>query len=163
MSLTIRTFTESDRNAVVRLWTECGLVYPQNDPHRDIDRKTAHGLEFFLVAILDRSIVGSVMGGYEGHRGWVNYLAVAPEHRRSGIARELMSELERRLRRIGCAKINLQIRSNNPSVMEFYRRIGFAQDEVICMGRRLIDDRRDGRPDDRLESSGDASASAPRQ
>ncbi len=160
MSLTIRTFTEIDRNAVVRLWTECGLVYPQNDPHRDIDRKTAHGLEYFLVAILDRSIVGSVMGGYEGHRGWVNYLAVAPQHQRNGIARELMDELERRLRRVGCAKINLQIRSNNTSVMEFYRRIGFVQDEVICMGRRLIDDRGGDRPDARLEAAEDATAEA---
>ncbi len=142
MSLTIRTFTDSDRDAVVRLWRDCGLVHPQNDPHRDIDRKIADGLDYFLVATVDDAIVASVMGGYEGHRGWVNYLAVDPARRRRGIARQLMSELERRLRQVGCAKINLQIRSTNTSVMEFYRRIGYVQDEVVCMGRRLVDDHR---------------------
>ena len=140
MNLDIRTFTESDRVDVVRLWRECGLVYAQNDPDRDIDRKLAGGAEHFLIALLDGRIVGSVMGGYEGHRGWVNYLSVSPAHRRSGIGRALMTELERRLRLLGCAKINLQIRTGNSEVMAFYDRIGFRKDDVICMGKRLIDD-----------------------
>ncbi len=140
MDVVIRTFNEADRAAVVRLWHECGLVYPQNDPDRDIDRKLEHGTAYFVVATAGGDIVGSAMGGYEGHRGWVNYVAVAPACRRMGVGRRMMEELERRFRLAGCAKINLQIRSTNAAVQEFYRRLGFVQDEVVCMGRRLIDD-----------------------
>ncbi len=140
MNLQIRTFSESDRAAVVALWHACGLVHPQNDPDRDIDRKLADRVDFFIVAESDGTIVGSAMGGYEGHRGWVNYVAVDPAQRRLGIGRRMMGELERRLAAVGCPKINLQIRASNVAVAEFYRSIGFAQDDVICMGRRLIDD-----------------------
>ncbi len=140
MDVKIRTFEEPDRAAVVQIWHDCGLVYPQNDPDRDIDRKIADGVELFLVALVDDRITGSAMGGYEGHRAWVNYLAVAPQWQGMGIARALMNELEQRCHRIGCPKINLQIRMTNTHVMEFYRRIGFVEDEVRCMGKRLVDD-----------------------
>lgn len=140
MGMEIRTFAEPDRTMIVQLWHECGLVHPQNDPDRDIDRKLAHGADLLLVAVVDGTIVGSVMGGYEGHRGWVNYLSVRPGLRGGGIGRALMAELERRLSALGCAKINLQIRASNEAVVEFYRRIGFVRDDVICMGRRLVDD-----------------------
>ncbi len=77
------------------------------------------------------------MAGYEGHRGWINYLAVSPEHRRKGYGRQIMAEAERLLRAAGCPKINLQIRSPNKDVIAFYRSIGFAVDDVVSMGRRL--------------------------
>jgi ribosomal protein S18 acetylase RimI-like enzyme len=82
-------------------------------------------------------IVGSVMAGYEGHRGWINYLAVLPECRRRGVGRALMAEAERLLRAAGCPKINLQVRAGNAEVLGFYRAIGFAVDEVVSLGKRL--------------------------
>ena len=80
------------------------------------------------------------MAGYEGRRGWLNYLAVAPEHRRSGYARAIVAEAERLLRAEGCPKVNLQVRTSNRSVLEFYRRIGYSVDDVISMGKRLEHD-----------------------
>ena len=83
------------------------------------------------------------MAGYEGHRGWVNYLAVAPENQRAGLAREMMNEVERRLRASGCPKINLQVRYGNAGAIEFYRAIGYIQDDVVSMGKRLENEERD--------------------
>jgi len=80
------------------------------------------------------------MAGYEGHRGWINYLAVDPSHRLKGIGRALMHQVEQQLREIGCPKINLQVRTGNTSIIEFYKRIGFQIDEVVSMGRRLEED-----------------------
>jgi ribosomal protein S18 acetylase RimI-like enzyme len=83
------------------------------------------------------------MAGYEGHRGWINYLAVAPENQRAGFGRQIMKEAERRLRASGCPKINLQIRSSNRSAIDFYRALGYIQDEVVSMGKRLENDEDD--------------------
>jgi ribosomal protein S18 acetylase RimI-like enzyme len=80
------------------------------------------------------------MGGYDGHRGWVNYLAVDPSVQYSGLGKQIMSELESRLMKIGCPKINVQIRSDNQHAVEFYKRIGYSFDAVICVGKRLVDD-----------------------
>ena len=81
------------------------------------------------------------MAGYEGHRGWINYLAVAPEHQGKGLGRAMMAEAERLLREAGCPKINLQVRSANAKVIEFYRRLGYTVDDVVSLGKRLEDDR----------------------
>jgi len=115
-------------------------VRPWNDPHKDIRRKLAVRADLFLVGILEGKIIASVMAGYEGHRGWINYLAVSPEHRRKGHARSLVNEAERLLREVGCPKINLQIRTSNQDVIEFYRRLGYAVDDVVSMGKRLEPD-----------------------
>jgi ribosomal protein S18 acetylase RimI-like enzyme len=90
-----------------------------------------------LVGILDGQIVATVMAGYEGHRGWLNYLAVAPEFQRRGLARALVAEAERLLRGAGCPKINLQIRTSNQNAIEFYRHLGYSVDDVVSMGKRL--------------------------
>jgi ribosomal protein S18 acetylase RimI-like enzyme len=140
MNMEIRSFRFDDEEAVVQLWTECGLVVPWNDPHRDIARKTEVQGDMFLVACLGGQIVGTVMAGYDGHRGWINYLAVRPEHRRGGIGRRMMDEAEGRLRAAGCPKINLQVRSTNAKVIEFYKRIGFDVDDVVSLGKRLESD-----------------------
>jgi len=124
----------------VSLWHRCGLVRPQNDPHADIRRKRAVQPDLFLVGELNGSIVASVMAGYEGHRGWLNYLAVDPRLRRQGLGRAIVSDAERRLLALGCPKVNLQIRTSNHEVVEFYRRIGYSVDEVIGMGKRLMVD-----------------------
>jgi len=80
------------------------------------------------------------MAGYEGHRGWLNYLAVDPDHRRKGLGRTIVEEAERRLRGAGCPKVNLQVRTTNSDAIEFYRRIGYGVDEAISMGKRLEND-----------------------
>lgn len=139
-TLHIREFIETDRQAVIELWTACELVRPWNDPNKDIDRKLAHSPAGLLVALLEERIVGVVMVGYDGHRGWVNYLASEPNSRRSGIGRALMDAAETHLLELGCPKVNLQIRASNDQVVAFYRQIEYAQDDVLSMGRRLIPD-----------------------
>ena len=139
--LEIRPYSETDQDAVVELWRACGLVAPQNDPVKDIRRKLRVRRDLFLVGMLDGRIVATVMAGYEGHRGWVNYLAVAPDCRRRGFGRRMMDEAEALLRAAGCPKINLQVRSSNSDVIGFYRSIGYAVDDVVSMGKRLEQDR----------------------
>jgi ribosomal protein S18 acetylase RimI-like enzyme len=136
----IRAYEAADEPALVALWRDCGLTKPWNDPHKDILRKLRVQPDLLLVAVADGAIVGSVMAGYEGHRGWINYLAVAPSQRRRGLGRELMREAERRLFALGCPKINLQIRSDNRDVIAFYERIGYAVDPLVSMGKRLAND-----------------------
>lgn len=147
-SIQIRPFQLSDEDGVVALWYQCNLVRPTNDPHKDIRRKLQVRPDLFLVGILDGRIVASVMAGYEGHRGWLNYVAVAPGHQRTGIGQAIMAEAERLLRAEGCPKINLQVRTSNEGALEFYRQVGYAVDEVVSMGKRLEHDGPgDGRPD----------------
>ena len=138
--LAVRPFEERDRAGVVGLWERCDLVRPWNDPHRDIDRKVEHADDLLLVATVDARVVGTVMVGYDGHRGWINYLAVDPGHQGRRLGARLMDEAERRLHTIGCAKINLQIRRTNTGVRSFYERLGYVDDDVISMGKRLTDD-----------------------
>ncbi|HVU18663.1 MAG TPA: GNAT family acetyltransferase [Candidatus Didemnitutus sp.] len=137
---TIRPFQDPDQAAVIALWHAAGLVRPQNDPVKDIARKRKVNPEWFLVAEGAGRIVGTVMVGYEGHRGWINYLAVAPMKHRAGIGRALMAEAEKILRAVGCPKINLQVRPGNTAAMEFYRKIGFSEDAAISFGKRLESD-----------------------
>ena len=135
--LVVRPFELADQDAVIELWRRCGLVVPQNDPERDIALKLQVQPELFLVGTLDEQVIASVMAGYEGHRGWINYLAVAPEYRRRGIGRRIMEVAEEKLRDLGCPKINLQVRTTNLAVIEFYKRLGFAEDAVTSLGKRL--------------------------
>lgn len=144
--LRIRPFTQDDEEAVIPLWDRSGLIRPWNDPHKDIRRKMEVQPDLFLVASLDGVLAGTVMAGYEGHRGWINYLAVAPEFRRSGIGRALMERAEELLRAAGCPKINLQVRAGNGAAVEFYRRLGFTVDDVLSMGKRLEQDGPEARP-----------------
>lgn len=122
------------------LWERCGLTRPWNDPHKDIGRKLQVGADLFLVGLVDGTIVATVMAGYEGHRGWINYLAVAPEHQRAGRGRQIMTEAERRLRSAGCPKINLQVRTANSDAIAFYQALGYITDDVVSMGKRLESD-----------------------
>lgn len=138
--LFIRPFQPKDQTAVVKLWHTCKLVVPHNDPCQDIARKLKVNPEWFLVGEDDDRIVATCMAGYDGHRGWINYLAVAPEHRRRKIATRLMQAVEVLLREAGCPKINLQVRAANRQVVKFYEQIGFKQDEVVSLGKRLQQD-----------------------
>jgi len=136
----IRPFEDQDTESVIALWRRCELTRPWNDPHKDIDRKRQVGRELFLVGVIENEVMAAVMGGYEGHRGWMNYLAVDPDHRRGGHGRALVEDLEARLLALGCPKINLQIRHGNHAVQAFYESLGFADDKAISMGKRIIPD-----------------------
>jgi ribosomal protein S18 acetylase RimI-like enzyme len=136
----IRPFVPQDEAAVVALWKECELTRPWNDPHKDIARKRAVQPELFLVGTVDGELVASVMAGYEGHRGWVNYLAVKPGHRGRGFARALMQRVEELLLQRGCPKVSLLVRNSNREALDFYRHLGYAQDEAVSLGKRLVRD-----------------------
>ncbi len=136
----IRAYQAEDESAVIDLWLRCGLVAPQNNPQADIRRKMAVAPELFLVGVVDREVVATVMAGYEGHRGWVNYVAVAPHLQKSGLGRRIMEHAERLLHERGCPKINLQIRASNKEAVRFYQSIGFSTDDVLSMGKRLVVD-----------------------
>ncbi|TWU18539.1 GNAT family acetyltransferase [Allorhodopirellula heiligendammensis] len=139
-AIKIRDFTARDEVALISLWNTCELTRPWNDPALDIHRKLSGQRDWLLVGMLDQKLIASVMVGYDGHRGWINYLAVHPIHRESGIGRLLMSEAESRLRGVRCPKINLQVRRDNREATAFYEAIGFTQDDVVSFGKRLADD-----------------------
>jgi ribosomal protein S18 acetylase RimI-like enzyme len=139
-AVVIRPYVAADEDGVVALWEATGLTRPWNDPRKDIARKLSVQPEGFLVAVVGSQVVGSVMAGYDGHRGWVNYLAVAPDSRRTGVGRALMIAAERMLGALGCPKVNLQIRATNLRAVSFYEALGYATDDVISLGRRLESD-----------------------
>jgi len=136
----LRIFNVSDEAAVVSLWERCGLTRSWNDPHQDIRRKLEVQADLFLVGVIEGQVVATVMAGYEGHRGWINYLAVAPDHQGLGYGRRMMEEAERRLLALGCPKINLLVRSTNQRAMGFYQHIGYSVDEVVSFGKRIVSD-----------------------
>ncbi len=116
------------------------MLAPQNNPLTDIQRKLADSPALFLVGVLGSELIATAMVGYEGHRGGINYLAVAPHLQKQGYGRQLMAHVETLLRERGCPKINLLVRSSNQPVIAFYERLGFACDEVVSMGKRLATD-----------------------
>ena len=138
--LLIRPYQASDEAAIIRLWKRCDLTRSWNNPHLDIARKLKVNPELFLVGEIEGQVVASVMGGYEGHRGWINYLAVDPDWQGQGYGRAMMEAVETRLRALGCPKINLQVRTSNVDVIAFYEHIGYRMDDVVGMGKRLEED-----------------------
>lgn len=136
-NLTIRPFRAGDEEAVIDLWRRCGLVVPHNDPATDIAMKMNYQPELFFVGEIEGRVAASVMAGYEGHRGWINYLAVSPDYQRRGLGRKLMEAAEVALRNCGCPKINLQVRAANKKVIAFYETLGFSDDNVVSLGKRL--------------------------
>jgi ribosomal protein S18 acetylase RimI-like enzyme len=138
--LRIRPFVEADTERVVDLWSRCELLRPWNDPRKDIVRKLAVQRELFMVGELDGALVAAMMVGYEGHRGWVNYLAVEPEIQGRGLGRQMMAEAERRLAALGCPKVQLQVRQGNDAALAFYRALGYTEDAVVNLGKRLVRD-----------------------
>ena len=136
----IREYQESDEKDVIELWFKCDLVLSGSNPKRDIERKLKVDRDLFLVGNVNGKIIASVMGGYEGHRGCVNLLAVDPEYRRGGYGRSMMKAVEQRIKEKGCSRINLQVRSANKGVIEFYQAIGYTDDNVVGLGKRLKED-----------------------
>jgi ribosomal protein S18 acetylase RimI-like enzyme len=136
----IRAYQSSDEAAVVALWQACDLTRPWNDPYKDIARKLQVRPDLFLVGEVQGRLMASAMFGYEGHRGWVNYLATSPDHQRQGHAKAMMQHGEALLLASGCPKINLQVRASNAQVLAFYQSLGYQDDQVVSMGKRLIPD-----------------------
>ena len=136
----IRPYADADLAQVVALWQGCDLTRPWNDPVKDIARKQGVRPEWFLVGELDGAVIASVMFGYDGHRGWINYLAVAPGHRARGHARALIAQGEALLLAAGCPKVSLLLRRSNAQVLGFYQSLGYGQDDVLSLGKRLIPD-----------------------
>ena len=138
--LTIRAYQKSDEERIINLWFECGLVAPWNNPRRDIERKMSQDPSLFLVGEIGGSVVCSCMAGYDGHRGWIYYLAVKPDCQRKGLASKMISEAENRLLEIGCPKIDLMVRKSNKNVISFYNKIGYSDDPVVVLSKRLYED-----------------------
>ena len=136
----IRTFAPGDETAIVNLWNICGLTVAYNDPLKDIVRKQELGNDWFLVGLVNDRIIASCMGGYDGHRGNINYLAVHPDFQRKGHAAKMVSNLESLLKQAGCPKVNLLVRKSNLQVLEFYDAIGYSDNDCISLGKRLISD-----------------------
>ena len=139
-SLLIRPFKEGDEEALVSLWNICKLTVPWNNPYKDIARKLKVQAELFLVGYLEDKLIASVMAGYDGHRGWINYFAVHPDFQARGYGKQLMDNVENGLRELGCPKINLQIREGNDKVFSYYQKLGFVEEKRINMGKRIEDD-----------------------
>jgi len=147
MTVRIRDFEAGDTDAVIALWQSCGLTRPWNDPRADISRCLETETSFLLVAEAATetapgkpAVVGSVMVGYEGHRGWMYYLASDPGLRGAGIGRALVAEAERRFEAVGCPKAMLMVRGGNEVAIGFYEALGYAKEDVLVLGKRLIED-----------------------
>ena len=136
----VRAFGERDATSVIALWQACELTRSWNDPTQDIARKLGVQPELFLIGEVAGRLMASAMVGYDGHRGWVNYLAVHPDCRRQGHGEVLMRRAEQALLAMGCPKLNLQVRSSNVQALAFYRALGYLQDDVISLGKRLTTD-----------------------
>ncbi|MBU4464706.1 MAG: GNAT family acetyltransferase [Actinobacteria bacterium] len=140
MTVSVRRFEIADTEQVVALWHAVGLTRPWNDPYLDIQRKLTVQPELFLVAEGASQIVGSVMAGYDGHRGWLYYLATASHRRGEGIARALVAEAERGLLALGCPKVQLMVRPDNEGARGVYAALGYEPFDTWATGKRLVTD-----------------------
>jgi ribosomal protein S18 acetylase RimI-like enzyme len=126
-----------DRIAVIALWRACGLTRPWNDPDADFYRAIEWPGSAVLVLREGDGIAASVMVGFDGHRGWVYYLAAAPDHRRRGLGRQMMAAAEDWLRGRGAPKIQLMVRTDNDEALGFYDALGLTRQDVVTLGRFL--------------------------
>ena len=133
----IRLYEPDDEEKLITLWNECNLVVPLNDPAKDIQLKFAQNDDLFFVGIINDKIAGSCMAGFDGHRGWIYYLAIKPEYQKKGYAAKLVQHAQKALAAMGCPKINLMVRKTNERVIRFYKTIGFNDDPVTVLSKRL--------------------------
>ena len=133
----IRAYQPPDEAAILTLWTRCGLVPPGSDPLADIHRKLTVQPELFLVGTVDSTVIASGLAGYDGHRGYLYYLAVSPEHQRRGYGRAVVIHIQGLLRERGCPKLNLFVSSDNHSALAFYERLGFTRNDLMSLGHLI--------------------------
>ena len=136
--LTIRPFTTADSLSVTALWQQ---VFPddpsRNNPPDVIRRKLKVQPELFLVGIAGGNVVATVLGGYDGFRGWIYHLAVNPREQRQGYGRALVEVVEKQLYEMGCPKLNLQVRATNRATVAFYQALGYAIEDHVSLGKVL--------------------------
>lgn len=137
MTRRVRTYRDSDQEAVLALWERAGVNRPWLNLRGEIAEKRRRDRSLFLVATDGDAMVGAVMGAYDGRRGWVYHLAVQPSWQRDGIGRALMEELERRMLRLGVSKVNLQVRADNRIATGFYERLGYQDERLTSFGKQL--------------------------
>lgn len=136
----IRPYQTDDQAAIIQLWRDTVFdPAPHNDPALSLRNKLAVDPDLLLVAIVDSELVGTVMGGYDGHRGWIYSVAVKASRRREGIGSALIRQLEIEMAERGCLKVNLQVRATNSGVIPFYESLGFKVEEILSMGKRLYE------------------------
>ena len=131
----IRNYKSSDKNSIIFLWKKVfDPQKPYNDPETSINMKTKQNDNLFFVAEEKNQIIGTIIAGFDGHRGWIYSLALHPQHRRKGVGTQLVKKAIRELKKLGCLKVNLQINSDNYEVAEFYKKNGFLIEDRISMG-----------------------------
>ncbi len=135
MTLIIRDFQDTDRADLIALWERCGLTRPWNDPDLDINQAITTQSSTILVGIVESELLASVMAGSDGHRGWVYYVAVDPDHRRKNWGRDLMRAAEQWLKDRGCRKMQLMIRDGNEEADRFYQALGYEPQAVKTVGK----------------------------
>lgn len=134
----IREFClEKDYDATIALWLACNILLSKSDSRESIKKILERDADLFLIGEQDQVIIGAVMGRYDGRRGWVQHLAIAPDFQGQRLGGQLVQELERRLQAKGCEKVNLLIRPDNANVQKFYQQLGFRRDELIYMEKWL--------------------------
>ena len=136
----ISEFTDNQSDKVIALWEKCSLTRGWNNPEKDIARKNSDKNGKFLIGQIDEVLMASIMIGYDGHRGSINYLAVDPDFSGAGYGKILIAEAEQLLLSVGCPKVNFCVRTDNNKVTEFYRQLGYAIEPVHLLGKRLIKD-----------------------
>ena len=139
MQFDVRPYEEADEAGVVAVWRDVfSYSAPHNDPQNVVRQKRAYDRALFFVAVADGDVIGTVMGGYDGHRGWIYSLAVRHAARGQGIGTVLMRRVEHQLAEMGCQKINLQLLATNSAAVEFYPKLGYAVEERVSMGKLLV-------------------------
>lgn len=136
----IGTYQAADQAELLALWQQCGLIVPWNNPLADIERKLADSPDLFFVGKIGSRLVSSCMAGYDGHRGWIYFVAVAQAEQRKGLAASMVAHAEAELLERGCPKIDLMVRDSNTGVIEFYQAIGYQLDPVRVLSKRLLQD-----------------------
>ncbi|SES95565.1 GNAT family acetyltransferase [Thorsellia anophelis] len=138
--MVIRPFAYEDFDTVIVLWERCNLVNDADDPEMDIERKVAHDPDLFLVAEIAGEVIGTLMGGYDGHRGSGFYLAVHPDFRGRGIANALINRLEKKLLARGCPKIHYMLSAENYMAITMYEKLEYEEESTLLLAKRLIID-----------------------
>jgi len=139
-NFTVRKFRPEDESEVINLWRQCGLIVPWNNPETDIQRKLSTTPDLFFVGVLADELIASCMAGYDGHRGWIYFLAVKDSFQRKGFASRLIDHAESELIKLGCPKVELMVRKTNKNVISFYQSVGYDSDPVTVLSKRLIKD-----------------------
>jgi hypothetical protein len=136
-ALTITSIEDAHIPEVVALWQRCGSTRPWNDPEGDIARARKGNNATVLLGRDDGTLVASVMAGHDGHRGWVYYVTVDPDHRFKGYGRAIMAAAEDWLRARGMEKMQLMVRADNTQVHAFYRSLGYFPQERVTFAKWL--------------------------